>query len=95
MKYLILALLKKAGVALSGPVGWLASLLIDRLLIWLEKKAREIYGDIRDRLKNDSERRKDEKNSEKYQQVLNDPNKSQAELDQATSDLLNGRSGKL
>lgn len=91
MKTAILLLLKKAGVALSGPLGWLASLFIDKLISFLFEKGKELFIYLKDKITNALERRVDEKNSAKYEETLSKPGKSESDIDSATSDFLNGR----
>jgi len=91
MKNVILYLLKRAGITLSGPLGWVASILIDRLAVFLEKKIREAIKFLKDKAWLDSEKKKDEKNGQKLKDVLESDTKTESEIDEATSDHLNGR----
>ena len=43
LKTWVLQLVAKAGVKMSGPAGWLASLFIDKLLALIYKKAVEFF----------------------------------------------------
>lgn len=87
MKNLFLLLLKRIGVSSSGPVGWLASLFVDKFLVWLREAAKQVY----DRAKEAMRTKKDEKNEQKYQEVLNSDNKTEQDIDSVTDDLLNGK----
>lgn len=83
-------ILSKIGAGLAGPAGWLASLFIDRFLIWLEKNLKLFIESVNDAIKNQAERKNDEKNNEKYKESLQD-GVTEQNLDDATSDFLNGR----
>jgi hypothetical protein len=83
-------ILSKIGAGLSGPTGLLVSMFIDKFLIWLEKSIVRLVQWINDTLKNKSERQIDEQNNEKYKESLQD-GQSEKDLDNSTSDLLNGR----
>lgn len=87
MKNLFLLLLKRVGVSVSGPVGWLVSLFVDKFLVWLQEMGRRIIVSIKENLR----AKKDEKNEQKYQEVLNSDNKTEQDIDNATDDLLNGK----
>lgn len=91
LKLLIRKFLSRAGIALTGPLGWLASLVIDKLLIQFEKWARKKTKEAQDAIKNYGEKKTDEKNAQEYKEVLNSPAKSESQLDDATSDFLNGK----
>jgi hypothetical protein len=83
-------ILSKIGAGLSGPGAFLASMFMDRFLIWLEKSIVNLVQWINDNIKNKSERQIDEKNNEKYKESLQD-GQSETDLNNSTSDLLNGR----
>lgn len=87
MKNLFLLLLKRVGVSVSGPVGWLVSLFVDKILVWLQEMGRRIIVNIKEKFR----QKKDEKNEQKYQEVLNSDNKTEQDIDNATDDLLNGK----
>lgn len=92
MKHLILIALKKMGVSLSGPLGWVASLILDRFVIWAEKQLLLLVKNLNEYFRHKKQEKIDEKNQEKYEQVVGPESApSQQELDDATSDLLNGR----
>lgn len=91
LKLLIIKMLSRAGLALTGPLGWLASLIIDRLLIKLEKWARHQAKVAKEAAQNFREKKNDEKNAEEYKEVLNSPNKTESQLDSSTSDFLNSK----
>ena len=92
MRELVVSLLSKAGLSLTGPVGWLVSLILDRFLIWAEKLVRQAAADLLNWFKELKRGKVDEKNQEHYQDVIReDGAPTQAEIDDATSDVLNGR----
>lgn len=86
---IIMKLLARAGVAVSGPVGWFLSLFLDRFLIWVEKNIRYYAKVLSDKWKNDNLAKEDEKNEQKYNEVLNSDTKTEGDVDSATSDFLN------
>lgn len=85
MKNLFLLLLKRVGVSVSGPIGWLVSLFVDKFLVWLQEMGRRIVVNTKEKFR----QKKDEKNEQKYQEVLNSDNKTEQDIDNATDDLLN------
>jgi hypothetical protein len=87
MKNLFLLLLKKVGVSLSGPIGWLVSLFVDKIAVWVQEMIRRTIVNIKEKFR----AKKDEKNEQKYQEVLNSDNKTEQDIDNATDDLLNGK----
>ncbi len=87
MKNLFLLLLKRVGVSVSGPIGWLVSLFVDKFLVWLQEMGRRIIVNTKEKFR----QKKDEKNEQKYQEVLNSDNKTEQDIDNATDDLLNGK----
>lgn len=91
MKNLLLFLLKKAGVKLAGPLGWVASFLIEKIAIYLEKKLRQFFQYLKDSWEVKTKKQKDDKNAEKLKEVLESETKTESEIDNATSDFLNGR----
>lgn len=86
---IIMKLLARAGVAISGPVGWFLSLFVDRFVIWMEKNIRYYAKVLSDSWKNKNLAKEDEKNEQKYNEVLNSDTKTEADIDHATSDFLN------
>jgi len=87
MKNPFLLLLKRVGVSVSGPIGWLVSLFVDKFLVWLQEMGRRIIVNTKEKFR----QKKDEKNEQKYQEVLNSDNKTEQDIDNATDDLLNGK----
>ncbi len=91
MKNLLLFLLKKVGVKLTGPLGWVASFIIEKLAIYLEKKLRQFFKYLKDSYEVKSKKKKDDENGQKLKDVLESETKTESEIDDATSDFLNGR----
>ena len=86
---IIMKFLARAGVAVSGPVGWIVSIFVNKFIIFAEKAIREVLKNIKDKLKNDQLKKEDEKNEQKYNEVINSETKTEADIDSATSDFLN------
>lgn len=74
-------------MSVSGPIGWLVSLFVDKFLVWLQEMGRRIIVNTKEKFR----QKKDEKNEQKYQEVLNSDNKTEQDIDNATDDLLNGK----
>lgn len=92
MKALFLSLLSKAGVAVTGPVGWLVSLIVDRFVVWAEVKLREFAKIAAEWMRQQRQGKIDEENQDRYQQTIGDGSApTQADLENDTSDVLNGR----
>lgn len=68
-------------------VAIIVSVLFDKILSWFGGLIKKGLSKI-DRNKKE---KVDNENSQKYQDILNDPNKTEQQLDQATDDYLNGR----
>lgn len=87
----VLALLARAGIAMSWPVKWLVTQFLNYFFAlvnkFIKKKVKEVKEDIAVK----QAKKTDEKNSAKYEEVLKDENKTEADLDSATSNFLNGR----
>lgn len=86
---IIMKFLARAGVAVTGPIGWVLSLFVDRFVIWLEKNLSHYAKVIGDMWKNNQQTKKDEKNEQIYNEVINSETKTEADIDNATSDFLN------
>ena len=92
-KKFLISLLKQWGVKLSGLKGWILSLVLDRFLVWANKNLQLFYVHIQEHFRQKKQEKIDEKNEQKYEEVVKPgSNPTQEELDDATSDLLNGRS---
>jgi len=88
VKELILISLKKMGIL--TPLSWVASYFIDKLIVFLEKNVRRAFNMFIDSIKNKNLKKIDEKNEQKYQETLANPDKTEQQLDDSTSDFLNG-----
>lgn len=86
---IIMRLLARAGVAVTGPIGWFVSIFVNKFIIWFEKLARKLAKNLQDWVKNNQSKKEDEKNEQKYQEVINSDNKTEADIDSASSDFLN------
>jgi len=92
MKAWILSLITKAGIKLSGPVGWLVSLILDRVLIWVGQGLKKLYSSVKEYFRRKQQEKVDHENEERYNQTVGEGSApTQEELEDATSDLLNGR----
>lgn len=92
MKALIVSILSKMGVAATGPVGWLVSLVVDRFLIWAEVKGRDLIALAVEFFRQRRQGKVDEDNQDRYQQTIGEGSApTQEELENSTSDGLNGR----
>lgn len=85
----IMKYLSRAGVAVSGPLGWILSLFVDRFAIWVEKKITVLAKWIKDSIAEKKQTKEDEKNEQNYIDVINKPDKTEQQIDDATSDFLN------
>jgi len=90
VKALIISYLAKVGVKASGLLGWLAGLLIDRALLWVQGQFVRAFDAVVFYFKDKKAAKHEKQNEEKYNESLQD---GAAESDQhdATTDLLNGR----
>jgi len=90
IKELILKLIARFGVAVTGLRGFVIKWFVEKFLVVLEKYLRNEWQKHLDR----KAKAIDEKNAQKLKDVLESPNKTEADIDQATSDFLNGRKPK-
>ncbi len=97
MGALFISLLSKLGIVFKGPMGLLGKLIMDRALIWLEKKIKALIFQIQEYFKEKKIEKVDRANEQKYDETLRGPEKpdatapTQQEIDDATSDVLNSR----
>lgn len=80
----------KVAGGVSGPLGWLASLFIDRVLKFAWSKLKEWLTTLAIKFKLKKEKGKDEQNADAYKQTLSD---GATEADQVAASLgvLNSR----
>lgn len=90
MKALAALILKKIGAAATGPLGWVLSLLIDKILKFLWEKGKEGLTRIWQTISLKWFGKSQDKKSEKYEETLQDGVTEQEQID-ATTDMLNGR----
>jgi hypothetical protein len=92
MKQLIMSFLAKAGMSVTGPIGWLVSLIVDRFFVFAQRQISLWVGSIKEKLRKKNEEKVDDKNEAAYNEVTKpDSAPTEQELEGATSDLLNGR----
>ncbi len=90
MKAALLRLLAKAGLKMGGLQTWIASLIIDKLLVLVKDLAIKSYVALKKFFKEKRQQKKDQRNEETYQDSLQDGVTEADQLD-STSDVLNGR----
>lgn len=92
MGALIAGIAAKIGSAFSGPLKWLIGIILDRLAVWAERKIRDLISDLRESARRKNQEKVDEKNEQEYQETISEESSpTQGQIDDATSDLLNGR----
>lgn len=90
MKAIAALILKKIGAAATGPLGWVLSLLIDKILAFLWAKGKEGVIRFLQWAKLKWFGKSQDKKAENYEEALQDGATEQEQID-ATTDLLNGR----
>lgn len=89
MKAFLLAAIKSAGI--MRPLSWVASYFFEKVLVIFEKYLRRAFNEFIDSIKNKKLKKIDEKNEQKYTEVISKPDVTSEEIDSATSDFLNGK----
>jgi len=87
IKEILIRLIGTFGVAVTGFKGMIIRWFLEKFLISAEKFLRDQYQ----KYLNKKALETDKKNEQKYQDVLNSDQKTEQDIDNATSDFLNGR----
>lgn len=92
MKAWIMAQIAKLGLKMSGIVGWVISLFLDKALAIAKDWISRLIEKMAEAARSKRQQKIDAKNVEAYNEVLADESSpTQEQIDDVTSDLLNGR----
>lgn len=77
---------------MSGVAGWLLSLFLDRILAKASDFLTRLWKDWQESKRRTEQEKIDAENAAKYEKIVGEDGKpTEQELEDATSDLLNGR----
>jgi hypothetical protein len=91
MKQLTTFILTKIGLAVSGPIGWVASLIIDKLLGVIITLLFQAAQSVKDKVVENQNKKEEAKAETKYEGTLQD-GASEADQVEASTDVLNSGS---
>jgi len=92
MKTITSLILKKLGIAVSGPIGWAASLLIDKLLAFLVTLLKDLAVAVKDKYQNSQAKKEEAKAEDTYNTTLQDGANEDAQIEASIDVLNSGRS---
>lgn len=88
MKKLTSLILQKLGVAVSGPIGWAASLLIDKLLGFLFNLLRDLAVAAKEKYENNQAKKEEAKAEDRYEDTLKEGANEEDQVN-ASIDVIN------
>jgi hypothetical protein len=88
-KAAVRAIMAKIGAGLAGPVTFVLSLFIDKLLSYLQEAVSRWIKQKEQDAKNDELKKIDAEKAKEYKQVIGNPNSTEKEIEDASLDFLN------